>query len=386
MPDTAPIVIIGTGLAGYTLAREFRKLNKDAPVLMLTADDGHSYSKPMLSTGFAKAKTADQLSMADPGKMAEQLNIEVRTFATVTALGPEGHRLYIGDEVVEYSKLVLAWGADLIHLNIPGSGAGKVFAVNDLMDYRRIREALQEKKRVAILGAGLIGCEFANDLLQGGYEVELIAPSDTALPGMLPKAAGDAVVKGLQSQGAVFHLGQVATAVEDTGDGVALTLDNGVKVQADIVLSAVGLRPRTSLAKHAGVQVNRGIVVDREMRTSAPDVYALGDCAEVDGHVLLYVLPLMACAKALAKSLAGEPTKVSYGVMPVVVKTPACPVVVAPPPVGAEGDWQVEQSGECDVKALFVNAKGALEGFALTGAHVMEKQKLAQQLDPIHND
>ena len=152
----SPIIIIGTGLAGYSLAREYRKLNKTQRLLILTADDGHSYSKPMLSNGFTKGKSAAELSMSDPGKMAEQLDIEVRTFATVTQIEPKNQRISLGDEVITYEKLVLAWGADVIHLELQGEGASRVMSVNDLMDYRRIREELEGKKQVVILGAGLI--------------------------------------------------------------------------------------------------------------------------------------------------------------------------------------------------------------------------------------
>ena len=125
-----------------------------------------------------------------------------------------------------------------------------------------------------------------------------------------------------------------------------------------------------------------GVVVDRELRTSHSNVYALGDCAEVDGLNLLYVMPLMACARALAKTLAGNPTAVAYGPMPVTVKTPVCPLVVSPPPRGLEGNWTVEGSGS-DIKALCRDATGRLLGYALTGAAVQEKLALNRELPPL---
>ncbi|MAL34169.1 MAG: FAD-dependent oxidoreductase, partial [Marinobacter sp.] len=169
------------------------------------------------------------------------------------------------------------------------------------------------------------------------------------------------------------------------GSGVELTLGNGEQFQADLVVSAVGLRPRTELALEAGIRSGRGIQVNRALETSAPDVFALGDCAEVDGRVLLYVLPLMACARALAKTLAGTRTEVSYGTMPVMVKTPCCPTAVCPPPMDAEGEWQVEQDG-ADVKALFRSPDGDTLGFAVTGRFALEKQTLAKEVPPIHRD
>lgn len=383
MSEQAPIVIIGTGLSGYSLARELRKLERDSRVIMITADDGHSYSKPMLSTGFTKGKGADDLSQGDPARMTEQLDIEVRTYTTVTGIDTGRHRILIGDEELAYSKLVLAWGADVIRLDLEGDGLEYVYSINDLMDYRRFREAVGERKRIAIMGAGLIGCEFANDLINGGYEVDVIAPCTTALPGLLPDVAGDALVSALSEAGVRFHLDNYVKRVDRQGHGALLRLANGDEVEADLVISAVGLRPRIQLAEAAGLKVERGIVVNRALETSAPDVYALGDCAQVDGYVLLFVLPLMACARALAKTLAGERTEVQYGTMPVVIKTPCCPTVVCPPPIGLAGEWQVEGEGQ-NIKALFRDADQILRGFALTGSFAIEKQQLAKEVPPLH--
>ncbi|KEF30846.1 Rubredoxin-NAD(+) reductase [Marinobacter nitratireducens] len=383
MTEQAPIVIVGTGLSGYSLAREIRKQDKDTPIIMVTADDGVSYSKPMLSTGFTKGKDADGLAQASTEAMAEQLNIELRTFATVTAIDAEAHELVVGDERIAYSKLVLAWGADVIRLDIPGNGQDRVFSINDLMDYRAFRQALEGGKRVAIMGAGLIGCEFANDLRNGDYDVDIIAPSDVVMPGLLPPVAANAVQRELENLGVRFHLETVVEKIDREGNGVRLSLANGEQIDADLVISAVGLRPRVELAKAAGLTVERGIVVNRALETSASDIYALGDCAEVDGHVLLYVLPLMACARALAKTLAGDRTEVSYGTMPVMIKTPCCPTAVCPPPTGAEGEWQVEQDGS-DVKAIFRGPDGFSLGFALTGRFAVEKQALSKEVPPIH--
>ncbi len=384
MSEQAPIVIVGTGLSGYSLAREMRKLDKEQAIVMVTADDGVSYSKPMLSTGFTKGKDADGLAQASTDTMAEQLNIELRTFATVTGIDTEGKALLLGEERLEYSKLVLAWGADVIRLSIDGDGLEHVFSINDLMDYRAFRKALHGGKRVAIMGAGLIGCEFANDLRNGDYEVDVIAPSDAVMPGLLPEPAAKAVQDELSRLGVRFHLETVVERIDQAEQGVTLTLANGDTVAADLVISAVGLRPRIDLAKAAGLDTGRGITVNRALETSATDVYALGDCAEVDGHVLLYVLPLMACARALAKTLTGDRTEVKYGTMPVMIKTPCCPTAVCPPPPGAEGEWQVEAEGS-DVKALFQSPDGEVLGFAVTGRFAMEKQALAKEVPPLHD-
>ncbi len=379
---SAPVVIIGTGLAGYNLAREFRKLDPQTPLLLITADDGRSYSKPLLSTGFAANKDADSLGMATAGAMAEQLNAEIRTHTRVTRLDPAHRRVWIGSEPVPYRDLVLAWGAQTIRVPVEGDAADAVYPINDLHDYGRFRAAAAGKRRVLILGAGLIGCEFANDLLQGGHEVDLVAPSEQVMPGLLPLQAAEAVKRGLEGIGARFHLGATLERLQRSTDGLQATLSDGSQRACDLVVSAVGLRPRTELAAEAGLEVKRGIVVDRLLKTSAEHVYALGDCAEVEGLSLLYVMPLMAGARALAKTLFGNPTFVSYGPMPVTVKTPACPVVVSMPAAGSAGSWSVD-ARDNDVKALYLGACGELLGYALTGAAVQERLALNKQLPPV---
>jgi rubredoxin-NAD+ reductase len=376
---SAPVVIVGTGLAGYNLAREFRKLDSQAPLLLITADDGRSYSKPMLSTGFGKHKDADGLSMAEPGAMAEQLQAEVRTHTRITGIDAGHQRLWIGDEAVPYRDLVLAWGAEVIRVPVEGDAGDAVFPINDLEDYARFRLAAAGKRRVLLLGAGLIGCEFANDLSLGGYRVELVAPCEQVMPGLLHPAAAAAVQAGLESLGARFHLGPVLSSLNHAAEGLLARLSDGTQIPCDLVVSAVGLRPRIDLAAAAGLTVNRGVMVDRQLRTSHASIYALGDCAEVDGLNLLYVMPLMACARALAQTLVGQPTAVRYGAMPVTVKTPVCPLVVSPPPRGLQGEWTVEGSGS-DIKALYRDASGALLGYALTGAAVQEKLALNKLL------
>lgn len=384
MSAQAPIIIIGTGLAGYSLAREFRKLDKETPLLLISRDDAHSYSKPMLSTGFTKGKSADELSMANPGKMAEQLAASIRSFCEVEHIDVDQKKIFIGNEHIDYQALVLATGASVNRLNFPGAEHEWVFSINDLMDYRAFRSALQEKQHVLLMGAGLIGCEYANDLIIGGHKVTVVDPSSQVLNGLIPEFAGAPVKQALEEEGGDIRMGVHVTEIEENTGRLLVRLSDGDVVTCDRVISAVGLRPDITLAKKAGIACNRGIIADRLLQTSAPSVYALGDCAEVDGKVMLYVLPLMAAARALAKTLAGQETQVVYGVMPIATKTPACPVVVCPPS-STEGQWEVEQHGK-NTRGLFKNNNGDVLGFVLTGDCVSEKQSLAKLCPPVHHD
>ena len=379
------VVVIGSGLAGYGLVRELRRKDEAVAITVITADGGGGYSKPMISTGYTKDLNADKLAAQSAAELAEQLNVSVRTRTRVAGIDTQKQVVQLEDgETLPYSELVLALGAELIRPPIAGDGAEDVLGVNDLDDYRRFQELLAARgaKKVAIIGAGLIGCEFTNDLLNGGFTVEAVDPMGWCLPTLLPEQSGRAVQAALEEKGATFHFGPLATEVNRSGEGYAVSLNDGSTIEADAVLCAVGVRPRTGLASDAGIDVNRGIVTDRLLRTNAPNVYAMGDCAEVAGHVLVYVAPLMAAARALAATLAGEPTEVSYPAMPVAIKTPACPVVVSPPAKDAEGDWHFEGDAP-DIKALFRSAEGDLLGFALTGQAVKERMALTKELPAI---
>ncbi len=377
-----PIIIIGTGLAGYSLAREFRKLDRQQALLLITADDGRYYSKPMLSNALAAGKQAPQLAISDALAMEQNLGARILTRRRVQSIDPRSRTVTAGSETLSYSALALATGAQPIRLPFAGDAAGEILSINNLQDYTRFRQQLKEGSRVAIIGPGLIGCEFANDLALAGHPVRVIGPDPYPVSTLLPQAAGEALQEALAEAGIEWHLGQVAKQIEHRDGAIRLTLDNGSTAEADLVLSAIGLRPDITLASASGLECNRGIVVDRTLHSSEPGIYALGDSAEVAGLNLPFVAPLMLGARALARTLSGTPTEVSYPALPVVVKTPSHPVVVAPPALGADGDWVIEHP-EGGVRARFLNDRGDLLGFALTGSAAAEKQALSKELPPL---
>lgn len=375
-----PIVILGSGLAGYSAARELRKLDKTTPLVVVSRDHAGFYSKPMLSNALASGKTAETLVMKPVEKMIEELGAVVRARTEAARIDTGARSVHCVDgEVFAYRDLVLAVGADPIRLPLAGDGAADVLSVNDLDDYARFAARLEGVQRVAILGGGLIGCEFANDLLARGIAPTVIDPAAGALSRLLPPQASAWLQARLEAVGVRFRFGVAAERVDRTAAGHTLTLTDGSTVDADLVLSAIGLRPRIALAQAAGLTVNRGVVADRMLATSAPHVYALGDCAEVEGHSLPFVMPIMQQARALGATLAGTPTALKYPAMPVVVKTPACPTVVCPPPLDAVGAWSVKADDDA-LEARFEGADGQLLGFALMGAATAQRQALAAQV------
>ena len=205
------------------------------------------------------------------------------------------------------------------------------------------------------------------------------AARPATLSRLLPEGAGEHVLAALQAIGIRFSLRSLPKSVLEQDGRVEITLASGETHVVDHVIAAIGLQPRTALASKAGLATTRGIAVDRMLRTSDPHVYALGDCAEVEGHLLPFVAPILNAVCALAQTLSGQPTPVVYPPMPGVVKTPACPMVVASPPWNAEGVWEVRRSDN-GVRAPFSSQAGELLGFALVGEAVREKNALTTAL------
>ncbi len=381
-PTPSAIVIIGSGLAGYTLIREIRKLDKEAPITLVTREPGYFYSKPMLSTALATKKEPENLISTSSENMATQLNINILSQTDVNAIDTNQQIIVTTKGNLSYGKLVLALGADQIRIPLQGDAATQVLTVNDLEDYAAFRKAISGKKKVSILGAGLIGCEFANDLVLGGYEVDVIDLAPQALGRLLPEAAAHELQDRLTKAGVRWHFGTTVGSISNGDDSLIVELTNGQKLLSDVVLSAVGLKPRLDLAKAAGISTNIGIAVNRELQTSATNVYSLGDCAEVDGLVLPYVMPIMQAARALANTLLGKVTTLTYPAMPVMVKTPAFPTIVSPPAQGSAGDWKIASIDD-GLEARFESADGSLLGFVLLGAATAQRASLTKELPPV---
>jgi rubredoxin-NAD+ reductase len=395
IPQTGPgataLVIIGAGLAGWTTAREFRKLDANAPIVLVTADSGDFYAKPTLSNACAQKRSAEQLVTTSAAKMAETLNVRLLAHTQVQNIDAKAQTLTLSaadgaTQTLAYSHLVLATGAHPIQVPLQGDAASLVQSINHLSDLARFQQQLGDTpKTVLIMGAGLIGCEFANDLLQGGHTVHLVDPAERPLAALLPAGAGAQIRAALQALGVVWHFGTTVQALNHGATGLAATLGNGDEVNADLVLSAIGLRADAALAAAAGIACERGVVVDELLQTSTAQVYALGDCAQyasAGARTLPYVMPIMNAARALAATLAGTPTALVFPLMPVSIKTPALPTVVAAPHPALAGSWVADaldaEAAQTGGAWRFVDADGQQRGFVLTGKQSTRRMELAK--------
>lgn len=326
------VVIVGAGIAGWSVAEAIREQDPETPLLLVSACEGISYPKPALSTAIAQGKAPDDLAEVDATSHAAQLGLEVRTETRVIKIDTSKKRLTTAKGGIQYGKLVLALGAQQRELPLDGDAADTVLRVNDLMAYRKLRKRLDQGARhVTILGAGLIGTEFAEDLSAGGYQVSVIDPTEYPLSGLLPANVAMELRQRLEQKGVQWMFGSTLDRLEKSADRLRATLANGDAIETDLVISAAGLVPNTALAEKAGLAVSSGIATDPLMHTSAADIYAIGDCAAVEGRVFAYIEPIRRQAQTIAADLQGRVEPFDSRPPLVRVKTPSFPLTVCPP-------------------------------------------------------
>lgn len=375
----AEIVIIGAGHAGYQLVKEIRKLDTEKNILIVCADSGDYYSKPLLSNGFSKGKSAEAMVQKSAADMAAECQIEVKNFCQVLDIDAAGKKLQTSQGVIDYQQLVLATGASALTPPLPEAALAISQPINDLADYRQFLTRSSSKKQICILGAGLVGIEYANDLANAGFQVSVIALEQQPLAQLMPAALGDQLTIALEQLGVTFYWGSPIVEATLTSGCCELILQDGRKFSAELILSAIGLRPNIALAKKAGLDCGKGIQVDQYLRSSDANIYALGDCAQICQHVLMYITPINLSAKALAATLCGNLTALQLPPMPVLVKSPALPVVSCQNRQPNHPNWQISGEG-ADLQALWFDEQQQLQAFALTGKMVGQRMRLIKQM------
>ncbi len=360
------VVIIGAGIAAWSVAEEIRRNDPQTPVLMVTSCEGLSYPKPALSTALANGKSAGDLVDNDGLSKAEELNIDIRTETRVIKIDTKKKRLTTAKGGIQYHKLVIAIGAHQRELPINGNASSSIMRVNDLAAYRKFRKRLAENvQHVTILGGGLIGCEFAEDLISSGYKVSIIDPAEYPMANLLPEKTGHQLQQRLAEKGVSWLFKTTVDSVEQSGAHLRAILSDGVAIETDMVLSAAGLVANTQLAAKAGLPVNQGIIVDRQMRSLDADIYALGDCAEVEGKLFSYIEPIRRQAAVIASNLRNVEKSFELKSPLVRVKTPSYPLTICPPEGTQNFDFDtvVDESG--DRTDYLVDHE--LVGFVLSG-------------------
>jgi len=377
------IVIIGSGLAGFSVLKNLRQLDSDQDITMITQDDGAFYSKPMLSTALAKGKNPDSLLMMSACSQAEKLKANIVTNTTVSLINTGDSTVTYGNTTLPYDSLVLATGGKVRSPSLTGNAAADVLTVNSLTDYRVFYSEVTKCKKVAILGAGLVGLELANDLLALNIEVSIVEPSSAPLPALLPAKLGDIFVEKFGDAGIDWHLNCTAVSVNKNSNlssqnSYELALSDQSILAVDAVVSAIGISPNVRLAANAGLAVDHGVVVDQHGRTHCENVYALGDCAVISGQWRPHIMPIAQASKVIARNINVANDLINYPAMAVIAKTPLCPIVAALP-MDHNGDWHYEgENGNW--RALCYSDTGQLLGFVLLGDMVKEHSSLIKQM------
>lgn len=270
------IVIVGGGAAGFAAADALRKRDYGGEIVLFSADEAAPCDRPNLSKDYlAGTAPAEWLPLAPPNFYSEK-NIDLRLGTEVGAIDPAERQLALkSGEIIGYDALLLATGAQPIRLSTPGFDCPNVHVLRTLADSDAIIGVALSGRRAAVIGASFIGLEAAAALRTRGLEVDVIAPDAIPLGRIMGPEIGGYFQRLHEAHGVRFHLGQTAAGF----DGRTLSLANGERLEVDLVVLGVGVRPRVELAEAAGLTIDRGVMVDRYMQTSAAGVFAAGDIA-----------------------------------------------------------------------------------------------------------
>ncbi|MFG6657125.1 FAD-dependent oxidoreductase [Scandinavium sp. M-37] len=366
-----PVVIIGSGHSGYSLAAALRAQYPLLPITIFTEDSGALYSKPALSCALTTGKNVAQLQQSSALEWEKKLNVRLYPHTQVLHIDRQNKRLETSIGPCDYGRLVLATGASPITPTIAGT-SHQFLSVNHLHDYACFRQDIVDKRHITILGDGLIGCEFAHDLATSGFKVTVVGLGRWPMSTFLPQPVGVGLQNALRDIGVTWHLNTTIVNASTSIDGSQLlTLSNGEMLHTDRVLSATGLRPNVTLAQKCDLKVQKGICVNRYGQTSDEAIFALGDCAEYPCGWRPYIAPIVQAIPALVRSLTGMLTPVDVTPSPVIVKTPTAPLCFSAPVLA--GEWQIEHHDNT-IMALHYDDNGMLSGFALFGADIQHQR------------
>ncbi|WP_312311665.1 NADH:flavorubredoxin reductase NorW [Atlantibacter sp.] len=371
------IVIIGSGFAARQLVKNLRKQDSQVAITLIAADSIDEYNKPDLSHVISLGQRADEMTRQSAGEFAEQYNVRLFPYTRIEAIDADARLVKSADNQWAYDKLVLATGASA--LIPPVVGRELMLTLNSQLEYRACESQLFDARRVLIVGAGLIGCELAMDFTRAGKAVTLVDSAASILASLLPPEVSSRLQHCLTEMGVQMLLKSQLHTLESTPEGIRATFGSDRHVTVDAVIAATGLRPQTALASSAGLKVNRGIVVDNTLRTSNPDIYALGDCAEIDGQLLPFLQPIQISAMTLAKNLLGGNAPLKLPAMLVKVKTPALPLHLAGETRRCDLNWQISTEAQGMV-AKGVDAEGQLRAFVVSEDKMKEAFSLLKAL------
>ncbi len=362
------LLVIGNGMAGLRFLEEISAL---APgrfeITAVGEEPDPAYNRVLLSPLLAGDIDVADVRMK-PREWYASNGITLVTGAQVTGIDAKEKRATLpSGRVLDFDKCVLATGSEAIRLNVPGATLGGVEVFRSLADIERLAAPARAAAGVVVIGGGLLGIEAAYGLRRAGARVTLIHLMDRLMERQLDHSAAALLKSGIESKGIDVCLNAETARIEGKGEVERLVLKDGRKIDASLIVMAVGIRPRIALASSASIECRRGITVNDRMETSAPGIFAIGECADHRGTVYGLVEPAYEHARVAAKVLCGEQASYAGTVLATNLKVSGVPVFSAGDFEGIGSEhivWRDEWSGSY---RKFVIREHRLLGVVLIG-------------------
>jgi nitrite reductase (NADH) large subunit len=364
-----PLVIIGNGMAAARLVDELAKSALGRYAVAVIGDEPRlAYNRVLLSSVLAGEATSAEIELK-PADWWRGRGVTLKYGCVATAFDPARREIDIaGHGSIKYSKLVLATGSAALRLNVPGADLPGVHTFRDSRDVDHLLALAAGKKRVVVVGGGLLGLEAAYGLSKAGASVTLIHLMDRLMERQLDAPAAALLKDVVERKGILVMLNANTASIHGTDKIESVELSDGRMIDADAVIFAAGIRPNTSLAKNAGLDVGRGIMVGDQLQTSQADIFALGECAEHRGTCYGLVEPAYEQARVLAAHLAGRKASYAGSVVATNLKVSGVSVFSAGDFMAADGQETILlNDAKRGIYKKLVIADGKLTGAVLVG-------------------
>ncbi len=364
-----PLVIVGNGMAAARLVDELVKTTLGRYAIAVIGDEPRlAYNRVLLSSVLAGETASHDIELRPAGWWRDRgVTLKYGCVATEIDVGRREVKI-AGDESIEFSRLVLATGSTPLRLNVPGADLGGVHTFRDTRDVDLLLALAARKRPVVVIGGGLLGLEAAYGLVKAGTPVTLLHLMDRLMERQLDAPAAALLKSLVERKGIEVLLNANTARIHGASRVEGVELVDGRRIEAGAVIFAAGIRPNVALAKDAGIAVGRGVAVDDHLQTSAPDIFALGECAEHRGICYGLVEPAYDQARVLAQHLAGKPAAYQGSVVATNLKVSGVSVFSAGDFIGADGSEAILLS---DVRRgtykKLVIADGRLTGAVLIG-------------------
>ena len=344
------IIIIGAGMAGWAMVEAFRARNDITPITLITSCDGHRYNKPELSVSFSR-HVSDSMKLVheDAISAANRLGVTLIDQTFVVSVSSTSKQIRTTRGTFAYTKLIIAQGSQA---TLPDTLPEHLcWRVNQLSDWQALHKKLSANpnpKRIAIVGAGMVGCELAEDLCFAGHKLFLLSRNTRPLLGVIPEQAGMRLQDSMNKNGITFISSATIEHVAELDDGSkSLRWNSTEQLQVDEIIATTGVVTGNRIAKSSKLKFDNGIVVDpKTLATSKKDIYAVGDCTNINGRTERYIAPIEQQTAVVADALAVDSKGIQYhdSTFAVALKTKSLPIVIHGRPDAAIGWNELENN------------------------------------------